>query len=699
MKNCSQNLSQSGLYLQQYQLKQMQQQQNNQNQSTSPSLQNRRKSWFQQKTENNDIKYTKQNPENIQQNKSTNIIQNNIDKENNFFSQPYLKQNIQTDTNQFNYQILNKNYVANQNQNQNSYYQTEKKQKQQYQQQIHPLQHTLDSALKRAVKQSNKFFKPYNDNSPKHDKNYEHNYKYNKTFSNKDHSLSRKKSTPLLKNQQNTSYQNIHATSQSRKKSQSPWENLHKGLSSYQKSPISSYKRQQSKSPSYNRDPLNDLSNQKQLQYQQWLLEQEKRIDYINEVITNIQTRNFLKKNFFSYEQNDFKNAPNWGMINSYYFIDLVIEEFPDVLKDHQINQEIIKQIREKLVKLISKPEDFSNINENFQQYQNNTNNSIEFQNKYQTPKNNYNNQSTSSKNKQNNPIIYFVDLQKLQIFTKNTGLLGIILQVLKEFNDEEKNKIQDVKNSQQTVFNSIQRESLVCLENQNLTMILQKQDKKNIQNILQEFMESMYKEMENELYKKFNYEMSQKNPNFINIENQEDDNNNQTIQTQKPKNSQKEVQGIIDKQTNKTKNEVYDPSNVVETQEDDDDGNQSDQKKTILKDNQFISIQDYNGKNNSQNKNFEHKKNKSKITMPRELQTNQDQKSPFRKNNKIIDTQSTLIQMVSQLIECIDSAQLYENDFLLQELQQENQKKNHIFNKQLPSDKHDRFITDILRL
>ena len=38
--------------------------------------------------------------------------------------------------------------------------------------------------------------------------------------------------------------------------------------------------------------------------------------------------------------------------------------------------------------------------------------------------------------------------------------------------------------------------------------MLFQSKDVKNIMNILEEFMESIYKEMENEIYKRFNYEM-----------------------------------------------------------------------------------------------------------------------------------------------------------------------------------------------
>ena len=38
--------------------------------------------------------------------------------------------------------------------------------------------------------------------------------------------------------------------------------------------------------------------------------------------------------------------------------------------------------------------------------------------------------------------------------------------------------------------------------------MLFQSKDVKNIMNILEEFMESIYKEMESEIYKRFNYEM-----------------------------------------------------------------------------------------------------------------------------------------------------------------------------------------------
>ncbi|KAL4456878.1 hypothetical protein ABPG74_014516 [Tetrahymena malaccensis] len=217
--------------------------------------------------------------------------------------------------------------------------------------------------------------------------------------------------------------------------------------------------------------------------------------DYLQmeQIITNYDVQRFLQRHFLV---GDKLICENWNSIPIIYFIKLLITEFPEVLEDHQIGENLLTELKEKIAFLVQ--------------------------------------------DEQNNE---FVNLFKLQTYTKTTGLLGLILKALKDLSSEENSRLYtgnfqslmrtnsdiqlvQLQNQQENAsIYSHQAHNSVCSQNQafleNFQTVFQKslqsngiqhyiqsKDVQNIMNLIQEFVEGLYRDMENEIYSKFNVEM-----------------------------------------------------------------------------------------------------------------------------------------------------------------------------------------------
>lgn len=97
------------------------------------------------------------------------------------------------------------------------------------------------------------------------------------------------------------------------------------------------------------------------------------------------------------------------------------------------------------------------------------------------------------------------LDLRLLQVLTKDHGIIGLILRIFKELKQEggapqsphHASMLYSPANNMSTLKKSFEER-----------LTSNSSDIQNIKNIIQEFMESMYKMMENEIYSKFNVEM-----------------------------------------------------------------------------------------------------------------------------------------------------------------------------------------------
>ncbi|KAL4508483.1 hypothetical protein ABPG72_003787 [Tetrahymena utriculariae] len=213
----------------------------------------------------------------------------------------------------------------------------------------------------------------------------------------------------------------------------------------------------------------------------------------MEQIITNYDVQRFLQRHFLV---GDKLICENWNSIPIIYFIKLLITEFPEVLEDHQIGENLLTQLKEKIAYLVQ--------------------------------------------DEQNNE---FVNLIKLQTFSKTTGLLGLILKALKDLSSEENSRLYtgnfqslmrtnsdiqlvQLQNQQENAsIYSHQAHNSVCSQNQNflenfqtvfqkslqnngIQHHIQSKDVQNIMNLIQEFVEGLYRDMENEIYSKFNVEM-----------------------------------------------------------------------------------------------------------------------------------------------------------------------------------------------
>lgn len=107
------------------------------------------------------------------------------------------------------------------------------------------------------------------------------------------------------------------------------------------------------------------------------------------------------------------------------------------------------------------------------------------------------------------------LDLRVLQVVTKDDGIIGLILRIFKELKQEEGSRsviygqgnVYNAGYGHQSGYNPNSMTSLKKSFEERLDGA-NSSDIQNIKNIIQEFMETMYKCMENEIYSKFNVEM-----------------------------------------------------------------------------------------------------------------------------------------------------------------------------------------------